>query len=286
MTVSTTADQIPVASVPYTIFPAHPISTPTSRLTSVAAGATGVDYRLTFRTSGALNGTGGAVTVVAPTGTSFAGASAIVTDAFTGQNVATCCTTVSNSNATIKIPVAGPAAGDELTVWLRNVTNQASAGGKLLMTVSTTTDPTPVATALYSILAAQRVSTPAVLLSQTKPNATGVKYSITFTASSTGALSGTGGWITIQAPATTSFAGSSSVVVIDESADDINVASCCATLSNSDATIKIPVAGSAALDRLQVILPNVTNPETPVTATRTLTVTTSADHLASVSGLY
>jgi hypothetical protein len=74
--------------------------------------------------------------------------------------------------------------------------------------------------------------------------------------------------------------------VIDESADNVNVASCCGTLSNSNATIKIPVSGGAALDRLQVILQNVTNPATPAAGSRKLTVTTSADPLASLSGAY
>jgi hypothetical protein len=288
MTVFTSADPTPVSSAGYAIVVAHGVSTPTARLTTAAAGATGVDYRLTFTTSatGALNGNGGSVTVAAPAGTSFLNSSVVVTDTLTGQNVATCCVTLSNSNATIKIPVAGSAAGDQLTVWLKNVANPSVAAASVHMTVFTSADPTPVSSAGYAIVTAHPASTPAVVLSSTAPNATGVQYSVTFSASSTGALSGTGGWITIAAPAGTSFAGSSNVTVIDESADDINIASCCATLSNGNATIKISVAGSAALDRLQVILQNATNPATPAAGSRRLTVTTSADPLASQSGLY
>ena len=76
------------------------------------------------------------------------------------------------------------------------------------------------------------------------------------------------------------------LMVIDESADDVNVAGCCATLSNANATIKIPVAGSSASDTLQVILPTVTNPATPAAGARRLSVTTSADSLGTLSGLY
>jgi hypothetical protein len=288
MTVSSTSDTTPVPSAAYSIVAAHGVTTPAAKLTTAAAGATGVDYRLTFTTSatGALNGNGGSITVAAPAGTSFANTSAVITDTLTGQNVATCCTTLSNANATIKLPVSGSAAGDQLTVWLKNVANPPAPAASQHMTVSSTSDTTPVPSAAYSIVAAHGVTTPAVVLSNAAPNATGVKYSVTFSASATGALNGNGGFITIAAPPGTSFAASTSAAVIDESADNVNVASCCGTLSNSNATIKIPVSGGAALDRLQVILQNVTNPATPAAGSRKLTVTTSADPLASLSGAY
>ncbi len=288
MTVSTSADAVTATSAPYSIVAAHGVSASKVKLTTAAAGATGVDYRLTFTTSstGSLSGTGGWVTVAAPTGTSFAATSVVITDTLSGQNVASCCVTLSNGNATIKIPVAGSTAGDQLTVWLKNVTNPPAAAAGLHMTVSTSADPVTASSALYSIVAAHGVSAPAVKLSSTAPNATAVKYTVTFNASSTGGLNGTGGFITIAAPAGTSFAGSTSTVtVIDQSADDVNVASCCAILSNSNATIKIPVAGSAALDTLQVIVQNVTNPA-GAAGSRRLTVTTTADPVASLSGLY
>ena len=79
----------------------------------------------------------------------------VVTDTFTGQNVATCCTALSNGNATIKIPVAGPAAGDQLTVWLKNVSNPAAAAAGLHLTVTTSADPVAVSSALYSIVASE-----------------------------------------------------------------------------------------------------------------------------------
>jgi hypothetical protein len=288
MTVSTSADLVAASSASYSIVAAHAVSAPTAKLTTAAAGAIGVDYRLTFTTSstGSLNGNGGFVTVAAPAGTSFAGASVVVTDTLSGQNVAPCCVTLSNANATLRVPVAGSAAGDQLTVWLKNVTNPPLAAAGLHMTVSTSADPGAASSASYSIVAAHGVSAPAVELSSTAPNATAVKYTMTFNASSTGGLSGTGGFITIAAPAGTSFAGSTSTVtVIDQSADDVNVASCCAVLSNSNATIKIPVAGSAALDTLQVIVQKVTNPA-GASGSRRLTVTTTADPVASLSALY
>jgi hypothetical protein len=288
MTVSTSADPVAVSSASYSIVAAHAVSAPTAKLTTAAAGATGVDYRLTFTTSstGSLNGNGGFVTVAAPAGTSFAPTSVVVTDTYTGQNVAPCCVTLSNANATLRVPVAGSAAGDQLTVWLKNVTNPPLAAAGLHMTVSTSADPGAASSASYSIVAAHGVSAPAVELSSTAPNATAVKYAMTFNASPTGGLSGTGGFITIAAPAGTSFAGSTSTVtVIDQSADDVNVASCCAVLSNSNATIKIPVAGSAALDTLQVIVQKVTNPA-GASGSRRLTVTTTADPVASLSALY
>jgi hypothetical protein len=288
LTVSTSADPVAVSSAVYSIVAARGVSAPTVRLTTAAAGATGVDYRLTFTTSstGSLSGTGGWVTVAAPAGTSFAGASVVVTDTLTGQNVASCCGTLSNGNATIRVPVAGSAAGDQLTVWLKDVANPAAAAAGLHMTVTTSADSVSVSSAVYSIAAAHGVSTSSVKLSSTAPNATGVKYTVTFNASSTGGLNGTGEFITVAAPAGTSFAGSTSTVtVIDQSADDVNVASCCAVLSNSNATIKIPVAGSTALDTLQVIVQNVTNPA-GAAGSRRLTVTTTADPAASLSALY
>jgi hypothetical protein len=288
MTVSTSADTTPVSSAAYSIVAAHHVSAPSVRMTTAAAGASAVDYRLTFTTSttGSLNGTGGFITVAAPSGTVFTGAQVAVLEAASGQNLASCCATVTNSGATIKIPVSGAPAADQLTVWLKGVTNPGTAASGLHMSVSTSSDPIAVSSAAYNIVAAHGVSTPAVKLSNTAASATGVTYTVTFNASSTGALSGTGSSITIAAPAGTVFAGSSSVTVFDQSADDPNIAVCCATVTNSGATIKIPVSTAAAQDTLQVILTNTTNPATPGPGARRLAVTTSADPLSVQSGLY
>jgi hypothetical protein len=166
---------------------------------------------------------------------------------------------------------------------LRNVSNPPTVASDHLV-VSTSSSPSLVNSSSYSIVAAHSVSSPVVILSNSAPNATGVTYSVTFNASVTGALNGTGDSITIAAPAGTSFA-SASVSVIDQSAEDKSINQCCTTLSNGNATIKIPVSGSLAGDTLQVILQNAVNPG-GAAGTRHLTATTTSDLVTATSGAY
>jgi hypothetical protein len=77
-----------------------------------------------------------------------------------------------------------------------------------------------------------------VTLSNSARSPSGVRYSIGFTVSTTGALTGDGDSITVAAPTGASFA-SSSVAVYDENQDARRVQQCCNTMSNGNATLKI-----------------------------------------------
>ncbi|HZT95613.1 MAG TPA: hypothetical protein VFB34_02130 [Chloroflexota bacterium] len=286
--VSTSSDYTPVSSGTYAILSAHKITSPVVSLTTAAAGATGVDYRLTFNlsTTGALSGTQDTITVTAPPGTSFGGAQGqVLDDTRDATDITFCCQSIGNGNSTINVGLGGAAAGDQLTVILHDVTNPSGpATGKRLM-VSTSSDYTPVSSSSYAIVAAHRVSKPVVKLSKSTPDASGVDYSITFTASATGALNGSGDSITVTAPAGTSFNSLSSDQVFDESADDLNVATCCNAITAGGSTIRIPVQGALAGDTIQVVLHGVVNPPAPL-ASKTLSVVTTSDPLTAVSGSY
>src|SRR5436309_616268 len=117
-----------------------------------------------------------------------------------------------NGNAAIKTTVAGSAAGDPLTVWLQNVANPSAAVAGVHMTVSTSSDPTPVASGTYSIVAAHGVSTSTVRLTTAAAAATGVDYLLSFTTWSTGVLRGCGADVCAAALAGTSFVNTRIVV--------------------------------------------------------------------------
>src|SRR5439155_10925152 len=120
-------------------------------------------------------------------------------------DVTRCCTTLSNSNRTIQIPVQGAGAGDTVRVLIQAVTNSAVGTG-LFLTVNTSSDTTVKASAPYNITAAQAITAPVVSLTTKAASVTGVDYVVTFKLSSTGALTGTDDFIKVAAPAGTSFA--------------------------------------------------------------------------------
>ncbi|MCA1684222.1 MAG: hypothetical protein LC708_03750, partial [Actinobacteria bacterium] len=265
------------------------VTGPTS-LTSPAAGATGVDYAglgFTVSSTGGLGPNGGKVTVVAPAGTVL-GLGRVhddTTNADVGEG--------SSSGATLTLGIyATVSAGDHLTVRFNGATNPAP--GTYAMSLSTTSDPTPVTSSgTYTITAAQAVSTVTGPTSLTSPaaGATGVDYAgLGFTVSSTGGLGPNGGYVTVVAPAGTVL--HSGWVHDDTTNADVGDG------DSSGATMSLGIYATVNPgDHLTVRFTGVTNPApgtyamsvsttsdpTPVTSSGTYTIT-AAQAVSGVTG--
>ena len=285
LTVSTSSDRTPVTSAPYTVTAASTISAVTApTLSSTAAGATGVQYSnvgFTVSSTGALN-SDGSITVTGPPGTVFTGGcDTVVHNDTTGVDVG-CGGGISNGGATITLDISGTVnPGDHLTIRFRRVTNPAP--GTYTLTVSTSSDRTPVTSAPYTVTAASTISAvTAPTLSSTAATATGVQYSnIGFTVSSTGALNSDGS-ITISAPAGTVFTGGCDTVVHNDTTG-VDVG-CGGGISNGGATITLDISGTVNPgDHLTIRLRRVTN---PAPGTYTLTASTSSDRTPVTSAPY
>jgi hypothetical protein len=104
LAVKTTSDTTVVNSTAYAITTPNSISAPTVAMTTKAASASGVDYRLFFTLSstGALTGTGDFIKITGPAGTSFDNVNnrVRVTDTTLDERVERCCAAVSGAVAT------------------------------------------------------------------------------------------------------------------------------------------------------------------------------------------
>lgn len=280
--VSTSSDTTPGTSSSYTITPAGQTTQPTVSTQSSAAGAHTV-YTVLFGTSstGGLSGPAGSqITVTLPSGTGLGAASGIVTDAAGGQQVGSC----SPSGTTMTCSIfATVAAQDQLTVELDDVVNPSTPSTTETLRVSTSSDTIAAASANYSITTAGQPSQPAVNnASPSSAAAARTIYTIAFTTSATGGLSGTAqSLITILFPAGTGL-GSLSGSTVTDSTNGQQVSSNCQV---SGTTVTCPISGSvSAGDQVSIEIDGVVNPSTP--GSQTLRVSTTSDTSAATSAGY
>ena len=220
LAVSTSADTAQALTAAYTLTAPQSVSAPSIQSVSTsAAGATGVTYKVRFTTSstGALTAGGGQITLVAPAGTGFvaqndSGVEGVVIadiyDETAAQDLGD-----SRGGVTATAPDGGSAvtwtvepaipAGHEIELTLTDVTNPVV--GSYQWTVSTSADAQPAQTPAFAITAAQQVIDPSVTLSSTAAGEDAVSYTVEFTTSSSGELEAGAGRITLAAPAGTAF---------------------------------------------------------------------------------
>jgi IPT/TIG domain len=174
---------------------------------SQAIGARTV-YTIGFKTSstGGLSGAAGSqFTITFPNGTDVTKIFSFnIVDTTTGLQVGNFCShtalgvnppvlTCNIFNASVVNP------GDVVTTTLDEVVNPPTTAANPTVSVATTSDTTAVSSpsagnsANYQIVTAQQIITPTVSLSNQAPSAAGVGYTIGFTTSSTGGLSGAAG---------------------------------------------------------------------------------------------
>jgi hypothetical protein len=248
-------------------------------------GATGVTWNISFITSvnGALPGTGGidAVSISAPSGTVFpTDRNQYSVSVGGGPNVI-----VSGSDVTVY--VGGPIGGDsDVTIQIFNVTNPPAPAPFNGISLSTQTDTVPVSvTSASTFGSAQALSNVHFSANTLVGGATGAVWQWTFTTSSSGWLSHSGGYafdprgqITLTGPSGTVFSNDpNAYTVIDLTTGVVGQGAVRQdTITPGSATINLPsgwdIAGG---DRVEVIAGNVTNPASGNESE--VTVSTSSD---------
>jgi hypothetical protein len=272
--VSTSSDTTQATSASYSVTSPNAPSQPsvTDNSPSSAAGARTV-YMIVFTTSatGGLSAKAGSeITVLFPSGTGLGSLSnSLVTDTTSGQQVGSCAST---SGTTLLCSISGTVtSGDALDVELDGVLNPGSSGSQTLR-VSTSSDTTQASSSTYSVTSATQVTQPSVA---NNPSGAGVSatYSVTFTTSSSGALSGTAGsQVTIVFPAGSGLGSLSGSSVTDQTSGQ-QVGSCNVA---SGTTVTCPISATIASgDTVIVALNGISNPD--AVGSDTLKVSTSSD---------
>ncbi len=191
------------------------VVSPTFSASSNAAGANGVNYTFNFTTSasGALTGGSSAVDVVAPGGTIFGvcpygdcgpSSTYTFTDHTNSSGSAVTVGDVSGINNILSVPVPNTiSAGDSVTLTITAVTNPLAGDANLYL--STSADQEQVALADNATVP-KSLKSVTMTASSPADGATGVTYTINFTASSSGAVeAGDAGVVNIQVPDGTNF---------------------------------------------------------------------------------
>ncbi len=241
---------------------------------STAAGAV-TTYTIGFKTSmttRALSGDAGSTyhCITAPAGFTGFGSMKDTPVSVAGTEVGECEDSGTTTDTCVIFSGDTVAASTTVSMVLNGVVNP-SAGSKTL-TISTSSDTTPVTSPSYSVTAAQPVSAVTVGLSSSVPHATGVTYTIGFKTSATGALSGdAGSTITVTAPAGTGFGSLGATPV---SVAGTEVGECEDSGTTTDTCVIFSGDTIAANTTVSMVLNGVVN---PAAGTYTLGISTSSD---------
>ncbi len=287
LSVSTTSDTPTVTSSSYTIATGQQVSAPSVTVAppSNGAGARTV-YTIGFTTSstGGLSGVAGSqIKITLPSGSStstIVGTS--VTDTTTSSPVGNCFASSTTVETCAIFNGDSVGAGDHVTVELDGVTNPAA--GSQTLSVSTTSDTPTVTSSSYTIATGQQVSAPSVTVAPPS-NGAGARtvYTIGFTTSSTGGLSGVAGsQIKITLPS-----GSSTSTIVGTSVTDTTTSSPVGNCFASSTTVEtcgiFNGDSVGAGDHVTVELDGVTN---PAAGSQTLSVSTTSDTPTVTSSSY
>jgi hypothetical protein len=305
LSVLTSADTLASASAPYSITGASGTSV-TNLSTAVSAPTAGATAQYTIgfttSTSGALAGAAGTITLLATPGTIFSAQPGDYN--VNGQASPGPVQVANGGRVTLTVP-ANIAAGAPVTVIASNVTNPGAhaytlatglinpGAGTYTLAVATSADPVAACagagyalgplpalmtqgTAVASALAA-RAALPGAVTVQTVTLTTPSTYTIGFTTSAAGALSGTAGTLTLLAPPGTTFSQSAGDYTINGKPVRLPP-----QVDGASVTLTVP-ADIAAAAPVTVTAQNATN---PAAGTYALSVLTSADPLAAASPAY
>jgi hypothetical protein len=272
------------ASLPIDLTAPTSISSPVLSLVSRSAAATGLAVSATFRVANGftVNGAGDdfssiVVRLAAGTTLQASGFADVYNNSTGGGGGASY--TSSGDVATLLPPSGGNMAagpGDEITVVIFGAASPSS-GGAETASLSTTSDPVPVAVD-YQLTAKTSVSHDIVQLSSRKAGASGVTYSFTFqTANGLVSADNPGSAITVTLPAGTGMPPAADVAV----ADNTTGQSCggVSAISGTTATVAIS-SGSCpqelgAGDVVTLVLSGVTN--APSLSGATIGLSTTSD---------
>jgi len=288
VTVSTSSDTTPVVSGHYAIVAGHPVSTPAVTVTTSPAVGARAGYTVAFTTSatgGLSRAAGSTVTIVFPAGTGLSSlTSANLTDTTTGQRVGAA---NSSSTTTLTFTFFGGAvvnAGDAVSADVEGAVNPATASSADTVTVSTSSDTAPVVSGPYAIVAQHPLSGPAVTVTTSPAASARAGYTVAFTTSATGGLSGVAGsTVTIVFPAGTGLSSLTNATLKDTTTGQV------VGFANSSSTTTLTFTFFGAVvhpgDAVSADVEGAVNPAT-ATSADTVTVSTSSDTTPVVSSHY
>jgi hypothetical protein len=274
LTVSTSADL--AGTTNFSLVAASPVSGVSVSLSTLAAGATEVDYTAGFTTSpstGALDSNNGTITLSTSGSTVFVDSCNYTLDDVTSnQSTTTCPTEVPGSSVTLSAGGLNIRAGDTVHVTAVQVANAPTTGSQTF-TISTSSDT--AATTSFSLVAAGSVSGVSVSLSTTAAGASEVDYTAAFTtSSSTGALDSNNGTITLSTSGSTVFVDSCNYT-LDDVTSNQSTTTCPTEAPGSSVTLSAGGLNIRAGDTVHVTAVQVANALT--TGSQTFTVSTSSD---------
>ena len=276
--ISTSSDTPQVNTPSYALTTVKSVSSPTVALSNTTQGISGVSYTVDFTTSstGELQPGQGTITLAFPAGTTIPTTGIAVTDLSGGQSISTGGATLSGggSTATWTVNEVVP-SGDRIELQLDGLKNPTTGG---TIGISTSSDTPQVNTPAITLTTKGTVASPVVELSSQTPAATGVSYTVDFTASSTGELQPGQGTITLAFPTGTKIP-TTGIAITDVSGGQ-QISTGAATLTNGAATATWTINEVIpAGDRVQLVVTGVTNP--PANDSNQITVSTSSDNGAS-----
>ena len=259
---------------------------------SPAAGAR-TQYVVDFdvSASGGLS-TGNQVTVTFPTGTSFTGytgGAVVDTTSSPTTTIGSCGSPGGPGGTTINCGLFSGqtiAASHSVRITFSGITNPSTAAAYTL-TVSTTTDTTPVTSSPYTVVAAHQLS--ALLVDHTNPSAAAgarTQYVIGFDASSTGGMSrAANSEITVAFAPGTGFTGYTGGAVVDTTSSPTTTIGSCG--SPSGTVIKCGLFGGEAIPashNVSITFSGITNPTSA--GPYRLDVSTTSDPVPVTFGPY
>ncbi len=273
------------------------VTTPLVDITSFAAGASQVTYKVSFSVSstGGLTGSQGSVDLIAPQGTVWPtqASNYEIEDLTSSGSAQSNHVSIADNGAIAVITVPNSIAnGDSLTVKVLGATNPV-VGGSYTMGVQTSADPSLVESTSYTIAAATSVSGTSAIFSTTSAGATGVSYYVTFTLSDMGELVGGQGTITLTAPDGTIWpsscqagSGVPGFAITDTTDSLVSGTPVACSMAGSIATLTvrstIPASTTSSPNTLEITASGVTNP--PSGSNDTIGVYTSSDTQQTQSG--
>ncbi|MCL4449585.1 MAG: IPT/TIG domain-containing protein [Actinobacteria bacterium] len=266
--------------------------------TSAAQEASGVSFSVSFTTTNSLSA-GDTITLYYPLGLTIPSSTSdyAISDTTHPSDSGTA-TGVSfgDGYVVVKIPIAIP-GGDAISLDIYGITNPSA--GTYNVWVATETDTTPIeTTSPFKVTLPQAVSVPSTLNGNPNPSfttlaggANGVMYVVGFVLSSTGALVGSQGTITLAAPPGTVFPPTSgSYLLTDTTTTGINGPPLDVYLASpSTVTVVMPQNTThlaQAGDSLELTIDGVVNPAASPSSGYEIEVSTSSDTLPASSSPY
>jgi hypothetical protein len=263
------------------------VAGPTISLSQATASVTGVEYTVGFKASSDL-AAGGTVTIVAPAGTSFAGAEVTLVDlthAGASANIASsaakasaAASSPSDNQLEFTVP-KGVSAGDGLLVEVQGATNPPAGtyGGTAGdFTVATAADVIPAIIPSYVVTAAPAPVLASIELSSTTPGA-GAQYTIGDLKTTAALLAGQS-TIEVKAPAGTVFPKQVGDFVISDLTNSVSAHPSAVPGGGTNDVVLSVGANIASGDFIEIIAGNVLNP-----SPGTYSVSLAGDIVASVA---